>query len=665
MSDTKPLQRLPQKLSIAFQGLLLPSAALLTNARRACIVCIGPASPASPFPPNALMSARTPARPIRRLLSGLLAAIAFTASAAEPPADVVVGFVDMPEPGYYSRTVTPTLAAMARTMPERRVTGVRISPDDPIAQVVRLQPDVLIGPASVYLELELNYGGHSIATRKTRWAEDPSASVGAAVVVRSDNQDIKTLADLRGRPMASGGEDAVDGWLAFLYELKTRRLRPEGYRAHTTFFNYPMPDVITAVLSGKVEAGVLSTCMLERAELAGLLKPGSLRVLDEKTTKGFSCKHTTALYPDIVVASLPKTPPAVVKSTTLALLSMPEDSDFAWQVATNFVSVNRLYKELHLGPWKHLDDWTWENLWKTYGTYALIALAVLAWLILDEIRLKQTVRRRTAALTQALAEREQLEAQEAAARARLARIERTGAINQLCAMIAHELKQPMGSVINYMTVLKIKLADTMANDTIVSRAVAGAEEETRRMAAIVDRVRGYARRDVDRSNPVDLDAAVAKAFAHYSRHAAGSSRLTLSKLPPARILGNDLELELLVINLMKNADQAACDETGPLRQEKPEVTVSLSLEADDAGGPDMAELVVEDNGPAISDEAFERMKRVSDSVKEDGLGLGLAIVRNIVDEHGGRLSIARLSPCGLRVSVAFPTIGPEAPKHAP
>lgn len=275
------------------------------------------------------------------------------------------------------------------------------------------------------------------------------------------------------------------------------------------------------------------------------------------------------------------------------------------------------------------------------------------------------MRRRTAALTQALAEREQLEAQEAAARARLARIERTGAINQLCAMIAHELKQPMGSVINYMTVLKIKLADTMTNDTIVSRAVAGAEEETRRMAAIVDRVRGYAAATSTAATPSILTRRSRRPSHTIRGMPRGSSRLTLSKLPPARILGNDLELELLVINLMKNADQAACDETGPVRQEKPEVTVSLSLEADDAGGPDMAELVVEDNGPAISDEAFERMKRVSDSVKEDGLGLGLAIVRNIVDEHGGRLSIARLSPCGLRVSVAFPTIGPEAPKPAP
>lgn len=376
-----------------------------------------------------------PTRTPKRALAAVFAAVTLVTSVfavpgvcAEPPADVVVGFVDRPEPGYYSRTVMPTLAAMARAMPDRTVTGVRLSPDDPIADLMRLRPDILVAPASVYMELELNYGGHAIATRKTRWADNPSASVGAAVVVRADNNEIRTLADLRGRRMASGGADAVDGWLALAYELKERRLRPEAYRAHTTFLNFPMPDVISAVLSGKVEAGVLSTCMLERAELAGLLKPGALRVVDEKTTQGFSCRHSTALYPDIVVAALPRTAPDVVKATTLALLSMPKNADFAWQVATNFVSVNRLYKELHLGPWKHLDDWSWRNLWKSYGTYALIILGFLAWLVLDEIRLKQTVRRRTAALTQALAEREKLEAQEAAARARLARIERTGAI---------------------------------------------------------------------------------------------------------------------------------------------------------------------------------------------------------------------------------------------
>ena len=600
------------------------------------------------------MSARITHRIAKHVLAAVFGALSF-AAAAEPLPDVVVGFVDTPEPGYYTKTVKPMLAAMAMAMPERYVTGVRLSPDDPIGDLKRVRPDILVGPASVYMELELNYGGHSIATRKTHWAENPSASVGAAVIARADNDRVNTLRDLRFRPMAAGGKNDVDGWLALRYELKEQNLNYETFEANTTFFNYPMPDVITAVLSGRVEAGVISTCMLERAEIAGLLKPGSLKVINEKQTPGFACRHSTALYPNIVVSSLPNTSPAVVKTATLALLSMPSDGDHAWEVSANFVSVHRLYKELHLGPWKHLDDWTWKSLWKTYGTYALIALAILAWLILDEVRLKRTVRRRTAALTQALADREKLEAQEAAARARIASIERTGAINQLCAMIAHELKQPMGSVINYMTVLKFKLSGQMENDDIVARAVNGAEEETRRMAAIVDRVRKYAKRDVDRSTVVRLDEIVAKAFNHYARHAAGTSRLSIAKLPAVSICGNSLELELLVINLMKNADQAACDTTGETVQPRPEVTVSLSVEPDDAGGPDMAELVVEDNGPAISDAAFERMKRVSDSVKEDGLGLGLAIVRNIVDEHGGRLAISRLSPNGLRVTVTIPT----------
>ena len=202
-----------------------------------------------------------PTRTPKRALAAVFAAVALVTSVfavpgvcAEPPADVVVGFVDRPEPGYYSRTIMPTLAAMARAMPDRTVTGVRLSPDDPIADLMRLRPDILVAPASVYMELELNYGGHAIATRKTRWADNPSASVGAAVVVRADNNEIRTLADLRGRRMASGGADAVDGWLALAYELKERRLRPESYRAHTAFLNFPMPDVISAVLSGKVEA---------------------------------------------------------------------------------------------------------------------------------------------------------------------------------------------------------------------------------------------------------------------------------------------------------------------------------------------------------------------------------------------------------------------------
>ena len=64
-------------------------------------------------------------------------------------------------------------------------------------------------------------------------------------------------------------------------------------------------------------------------------------------------------------------------------------------------------------------------------------------------------------------------------------------------------------------------------------------------------------------------------------------------------------------------------------------------------------ITVDDNGKPLTDEAFERLSRVSASGKSDGLGLGLGIVRNLVEENGGRLTLSRLPGRGLRAEVRF------------
>ncbi|MGN1209485.1 MAG: PhnD/SsuA/transferrin family substrate-binding protein, partial [Duodenibacillus sp.] len=467
-----------------------------------------------------------------------------------------------------------------------------------------------------------------------------------AIIVRADRTDLQTLADLKGKRVAASNPSGIDGWLAVRREVVRRTGRePTRFFKTVDYLGVGFPDVVLSVASGRVDAGVIAACAIERAEEVGLIAPESLRVINARKSEALACRHSTDLYPDMVVAALPWTDPMLVRDVTLALLKQPESASYTWQVAGDFRRVTELFEELHLGPWAYLDSWTPQSLWRRFGLWICAALAAVLLLVVNELRLRRLVVQRTAQLTRAMAERDALMKREEAARQRLAGLERMGAISQLCAMIAHELKQPVNSVINYMAVLRIKLLPSeQAGDAVVQKAIQGAEEESQRMADIINRVRGYAKRDVNRNDTVRLDEVASHAFGYYARHAVASARLIMPRPPEALVHGNALEIELLVINLLKNADQAASG--------KSDGFVRLTIARMQEGW----RLTVTDNGPVISDEAFARLTQITDSLKEDGLGLGLAIVRNIVDEHGARLELARARKGGLRISVTFDAV---------
>lgn len=577
---------------------------------------------------------------------------AFLSAAPSSAAVLRLGVVTTTEPGFAATTVTPVVSEMEKLRPDDVVHVVQVAEHDLLNDIERERPDLLICSAWCFLNVLNDIGAHPVATRKTDRAASAVASIGAALVVRSDRTDLRTLEDLRGKKAAATLPHSVDGYPAVRLMLREKGFSDEKFFSGVNFLTFTVPDVLSAVLSGDADVSILPACALERAQEEGLVEPGLLRVIGLPPDGALACSRSTALYPDITAGILPWTPNELTRDFLTALLESGHADGYEWVATSDLRSVSNLYQELHLGRWAVLDDTSLSGLWKRYGRYAVFALLLVLLLIANEYRLKRLVEHRTAALTKTLREKELLARKEEAARERLASLERMGAISQLCAMIAHELKQPMGAVLNFLAVLRMRSGESIKDDPVAERAMEGAQNEARRMAEIVDRVRGYAKRQRRTPEPVDLGRTIDEALSHLKPGPQTTVRREVA--PNVFVAGDPLELELLVLNLVKNAVQALDAAEGG--------TVTVKLARTDEFG---AVLSVTDDGPTLSDEIFAKLLKVSESVKEGGLGLGLAIVRNIVDEHGATLTIERLPERGLRVTVRFDTLNPNDPDNEP
>ena len=97
-------------------------------------------------------------------------------------------------------------------------------------------------------------------------------------------------------------------------------------------------------------------------------------------------------------------------------------------------------------------------------------------------------------------------------RKRLSHIERSGVISQMSNIIAHELKQPLGALLNYAAVLKLRLNDRMTEDPLTKTVVENMDAETRRISHIVDSVRKFAKKEQPAHIEYDLVQIVEKAI---------------------------------------------------------------------------------------------------------------------------------------------------------
>ncbi len=223
---------------------------------------------------------------------------------------------------------------------------------------------------------------------------------------------------------------------------------------------------------------------------------------------------------------------------------------------------------------------------------------------------------------------------------KLIRAERDAAWGEVARRLAHEIKNPLTPIQLSAERMSLRLKDKLAgNDAeMLARATGTIINQVGAMKGMVDAFASYARMPSARIEPLDLNALVREVLTLYD--SAGVHPDLPPDLPLAA--GDSTLMRQVIHNLLQNAQDALAG--------KPDGRVGIHTEATE----DSVRLVVSDNGPGFTDNMMARMFEPYATTKTKGTGLGLPIVKKIVEELRGGIRVENLPGGGACVCVSLP-----------
>ena len=522
---------------------------------------------------------------------------------------------------------SPMLRHLEASLPGHSVRLARLDHAGMRAAVAAGELDFIVTNPGHYVELEAEFGASRILTLVAGHGRSPTRALGSTMLVRADRKDLRALVDLRGKRVAIVGREGFGGFQLMWGALATSGLSPDEDFAELQTVGFPMSRVLEEVASGRADAGIVRTCMLESLGEAAR----SFRVLAPRAEPDFPCATTTPLYPDWPLASLRHTSSTLGRQVAIALLSMDAARDgLAWAVPADYQSVHELFRQLQIGPYAYLREPTLMVLAQRYWPWvAGFAVVLLGW-ILYTVRVEYLVQKRTAALSAALAERDRLEASARDAQEQAGHLARLSVLGELSGTLAHELNQPLATIANYANSLILRADNGRLTDAALREATGEIAAQAERASSIMSRIRAFARKRTAAREAVAPAELASEAIALFRGMMARAPDVAfIDTLAPGCMIEVDrLQIQQVLLNLLKNGHDAA-RELPPERQ-----MLELTL----TGAGSWLEISVRDHGSGMVDATRAHLFEPFFTTKPDGLGLGLSICRSIAEAHGGRLA---------------------------
>ena len=211
----------------------------------------------------------------------------------------------------------------------------------------------------------------------------------------------------------------------------------------------------------------------------------------------------------------------------------------------------------------------------------------------------------------------------------LAHMSRIAVLGQLSAVLAHEINQPLGAILNRASTAKILLSQGKPDISQVQKILSHIIDEDERAGRVIQNLREMIKKEPSENEKLDMDQVIRDITTLIeSRFILKDVTMALDIQPGEKIiLGNKVQLQQVMLNLISNALEALSE--APLKK----IMIRTALQ-----DPQWVAVSVINSGLKIDMDDLENLFKPFYTTKKEGLGMGLFICRSIIQAHGGQLS---------------------------
>ncbi|MGL5948052.1 MAG: sensor histidine kinase [Aeromonas sp.] len=573
----------------------------------------------------------------------------------------VVSFDDEQESAYRWQ---PTVDYLNQTLPEFHF--VLVAADIPgIDELVdQGMLDFVLSNGVHFQRLHQTFGAERMLNLDPRWGRAEQAT-GSALVALASQPNISRLSQLRDLRVVATTPDAFGGFQVVRGDLLKQRLDPLTDFSSLRFVGLPQSTLFEYLRRGEADVAILPTCALEQAVQKQQIQAAHFKLLLPKANVHFPCASSTKLYSSLVLSRQLAVREPLARAVSQQLLALSPQEDAArlggysgWTIAVNDRNVARLAERLFgLKPLP-----LWQRVWRQYGVELLLAVGLLLLLLGHYLRVNYLVAARTRALHErngqlrtALNEQQITAQLLASSQEEFYQVQRALLSKELTAGMAHELNQPLMAATNYLAAVKMKLDKPDQTPDKLKEGIDLAMAQVDFAKQVIVRLRRFLSRPEQAARTVTSRELMAQTVALFSNELA-QRRLSVTQTGALDVAfhGDEVLLKQVLVNVVRNALDALAHEGKP----------SLGFHVTHVGEQLCWQL--SDNGSGFDKAQLAQLFVPFQSSKSQGMGLGMAIVKRIIEAHGGSVrAYNHPSQSGAVIEMILSCAASDTPALAP